>query len=395
MMRLSINRHGLSFWEYFALFTLYFSHISYFIPILYQISLWVLAPISFLLCFIKNRSLEDNQYLRIIFILFCWCSFTALFAIDLSMAFAELRRIWGVFIYCYIMAAVSKKEKTALWSFGAYIVLLLNCIIYAQTHILETMVADNSRLNNEALNANFFGYQLISVTFAVYLYGEKFKGRIGLFFRIFFFVLIPLSFYLAILTASRQILLLQVPYFAYLIYRRYLRGKGSVLYFMIIAFAVIFAYFKWGEDYYDNSYLKTRSETKIKDDDRIRLLKSALKIGIENPFVGVGPGCFKISDPINNQGKGFSHNSFVELFANSGIIAVALYLYVLYLFLRNSYRATKRKVKGAYMFLIYGLIYFIDNFLYVFYLDPTLLSFFIGVASYSGAYFKSNKRITA
>lgn len=391
MISLAIKGPKLKFWEFFALFTLYFSHISYFNPALYQISLWILAPISFLLCFLYTNSIANDKYLRIVFILFCWCSFTAPLALDFNIASAEIRRIWGVFIYCYIMAAISKNEKTALWGFGAYIILLINCFIYAHNNILETMVASNSRLNDEALNANFFGYQFVSVTFTIFLYGEKLKGNIGFFFRILFFVLIPLSFYIAILTASRQILLLQIPYFAYLIYKRYLIGKGNVLYFIIIIAAVIFAYFKWGEDYYENSYLKTRAETNIGEDSRSRLLKIAVKTGMEHPFWGVGPGCFRFSNLEENPEKGFSHCSYTELFANNGLIAIGLYLYLLFLFLLNSYRATKHKIKGAYMFLIYGIIYFVDNFLYVFYLDPTLLSFFIGVASYSKGYFNSTK----
>lgn len=380
---ISIQKHkkvGLT--EIVSLVSLYSCAIFNFEPSIYKIFLWVAIPISFILCFIKYNTISRNFYVRLILILFAWCSFTALTAQFPELAAKEIQTIIGVFLYCYITGSLCTNPRIANWVFGVYLVLLINCSIYAYNHLYEMVISSSGkRLSDENLNANMFGYLLVSVTFIIFYWGCISRGFYRKLTHILFFVLIPASFIIATLTASRQILILEVPMISIYLYYRY--GKlnpKSVFMGVIIIVAIGYVGVKYGADYYAKSELAARSEVKAEDDPRAVLVKDAIKLGCEHPLMGAGPGNFKKFTP---EGC-FSHNSYLELFANSGIIASLIYIVMVLSFILSM----KRKLKDnnadkllLKVFIVYGIFYAIDNVFYVFYLNVGLLSFYVSVVT--------------
>lgn len=89
----------------------------------------------------------------------------------------------------------------------------------------------------------------------------------------------------------------------------------------------------------------------------------------------------------------FAHNSYLEAYADMGIIGFALYtsLMIVYTFRQwKRYRATHDKM--YFVFFTFGAIYILDSFFFVFYNAVWLISFFMLVAAHSESYYKSQQQ---
>lgn len=377
------HNHRLGFVDYFAIFTIVFYALVNFSETT-QIALWIFLPISVILIFFRTKTLFFNPYLKYLAWLYIWFLITAITAYNVEVAFISVKRTVAVFLFCYVLSYLSKKNRTSWWVAITYLIFFINCVYYAQTHILEVAdINDSFRMTDEKLNANLFGYFLFFVTFFVYHLGIISNSqRAKTIFRLLFFCLIPLSFFIALLTASRQILLLQVPYFAILIYYRYWKTANFLVKFILIAITFIACAFLADHiiESYNTSNLATRSKVQVTDDPRADLAKEAFNIGLKNPIFGVGPDNFKLISRHHN----FSHNSYVELFANSGLPAVIIYCLMLARFIKVQYRSWHHKHDAiSFSFLIFGIFYAFDNIFYVFYLNPWLMGILVFVGDLS------------
>ena len=96
---------------------------------------------------------------------------------------------------------------------------------------------------------------------------------------------------------------------------------------------------------------------------RYKLYSSTLKLINDNPFIGVGPGNWKISVwqyglYFDSFGKSFAqrpHNDFLWIFAQGGFIAGISYILLFIILLRDSYSIYKRKSGEEAVF--FGLIF--------------------------------------
>jgi hypothetical protein len=263
---------------------------------------------------------------------------------------------------------------------------------YANEHLLSVAGYDisNSRLNDAKLNANTMAYFTFFATYIIYIFGEILSSKYRTIARILFFATIPLSFAVAIFTASRQVFLVQIPLISFFIYRRYFSSKFAIgkafILLIVFAFAIIYL----GDkviDTYDNSLLAQRNEMNAADDIRTRLIQEGFDIGCENPLFGVGPGCSIFA---TSTGHG-THCTYTEIFACAGLLPLISYLYLIINFLRTQYRRYKRTKDEVYMtFLSFGLFYAYDNIFYMFTIDVWLISFMMLVSSHADTYTKIN-----
>jgi len=352
---------------------------------LLKVALWVLVPCSSILIFFKTGQVLSNVYQKYLFALVLWSLITALTAYDQEIAWVSIQQMVGTLLFSYILFFLARSYNTSYCVALIYILYLINCIIYAQSNILSVIdeIGTEHRLGDERLNSNIFGYFLLISTFFVYHLGIVTKLKaIRVFWQYAFVLLLPLSFYIAILTASRQILLLQVPYFAILLYHRYWKSANiSVrLIFLVLLIVCTLSFSDYIFNSYENSYLAKRSEVSVEEDPRATLAQESFLVGCENPIFGVGPGNFRLF----STDKAFSHNSFLELFANSGIIAVAIYVAMLYTFVATIYKSWRKdKSDVKFNLLWFGVFYVFDNIFYVFYTNTWLIGIFMFVASVS------------
>lgn len=380
--------------EILCIILLYFAASVSLIDSLNPLALYGAIPLSFLISLSVGNSLKTNNYLKRLLVLILWVAATYFSAVYVEEANNQMKNLLGVFVLSMTIANLSSDKRCVPWLYGVFIILLIQALVYANSHIMiEGFDTATDRLNDEKLNANTVAYYTFFVTFAIYELGNSFliKNRvIANIFRLLFLAMYGVSFTVAILTGSRQVLIIQIPLLVLLTLIRYIEGaslKRKLLFVLIAAVACVASIDPITKSY-DNSYLKVRSETKAKDDVRALLLQDAIKVGCQHPIMGVGPGNY-VRYSFNRH---FSHCTYTELFANTGVIGALIYVSLLLMFITSQWkRFWKYRDKTYLVFLVCGLIYLFDNFFYVFYVDLWLIGFFILLASYSETYFNYKK----
>lgn len=350
-----------------------------------SLALYVAIPIAFLLSFLKRGKFVLNRYEGILLAIYAWDLFSALWAQYPTSASRELHRILGAVLLIYIMAANGVEYKLNKFLYITFIILYIGAWYYSINNSLVILEQNSEmdRLNDEKLNANTMAYYTFYATMSFFLLSDLVSSmlwrRVS---RALFLCMIPLSFFVALVTASRQVLIIQVPLVIFLLYERYIREASTrtKILFAIISFSLCVVLLPSVLKLYENSYLAVRAEQDIQDDSRWFLLKDAIKVGFKYFPFGVGAGNY-VNYSFNRH---FSHCSYTELFANNGIVGLILFCYLLYSFIsrqRMYYKLTGDR--QFIVFLVFGLIFTFDQIFYVFYTDLWLISFFVLVATHS------------
>lgn len=355
-----------------------------------RIALYVAIPLAVVVTFIKRKKIVVNRYEGFLFGLYLWDFFSILWAQYPDTANRELHRILGAILLVYVMSANGDEENLRKYLYFVFILLYVGAWYYSINNSLIVMEqsSDQDRLNDEKLNANTMAYYTFYATMSIFFLADLFSSRLAkISCNILFLGMIPLSFFVALATASRQVLIIQIPLMSLLIYERYIREskKISKLLFTIAFVSVFVAIMPTALELYDNSYLAVRSGKDIYEDSRWLLLNDAVRVGFEHFPFGVGIGNY-INYSFNRH---FSHCSFTELFANNGVVGLFLYVYLLWYFVGNQWKYYKRTSDRKFIvFLIFGIIFIADQVFYVFYTDLWLISFFALVAAHSESYYK-------
>jgi len=132
---------------------------------------------------------------------------------------------------------------------------------------------------------------------------------------------------------------------------------------------------------YQNSRIKNRVDTSLNQGDaRGSLIQQSLDVFYENPIVGVGLGQLPL---YNNIGQ-FSHNSYVEILAEQGIIG-GIFLFMLFFIpLKKSFQLFRRFPKNSIirLNLLFFISFYIFNNVYPFYKFPFSMMYFFLIISY-------------
>lgn len=385
-----VNARNLT--NYIIIFCIWFSaFVSLYSQTLNSFALYILLPIVFGVSVYLNNGLSTNKYVKILIFLILWIFFSYLWAVYKEPAERQLRQLLGVFIFSYSISIIVKNKKFIPYLYVSYFILLASAWLYAKNNILPIMASSKGvgcRLNDDILNANTLAYYTFYVTFSIYILAEIVQSnKIRKIWEFLFWLMIPLSMITAILTASRQVLLIQIPLISVFIYLRYwkkVNRKKKFVFALIVAICIMISMPKIISSY-ENSYLAKRSETSVQKDSRYELLVEAIDVGIEYFPFGVGANNF-VAYSINKQ---FSHNIYAELFVNEGAVGLILYLVLLLEFLKKQWLRYKKYRDSVYfVFFIFGIIYALDGLFYVFYSHMWLIGFFILVASHSECYYK-------
>ena len=350
------------------------------------VALYVALPAAAVLCALR-WGLRTNVYFKLLMAIYAWSLLTCVFSCDVTVSMATMKQMLGGALVSFIVIKASGHNKNLLWVYAAYIVFYIFMWKYANENLLNIIDVESTRMNDEKLNANHMGYHTFFITFIIYIFGEILDGKLKKVFRLLLFAIIPLSIFTALVTASRQILIIQIPLLALLLYHRYLWGKLSARRIVVVLLVVVVATYLL-RDYvvslFDGSLLAVRSETELTDDNRIYLLWRAFYVGLHNPVFGVGPGCFIYFSGTMH----FSHCTYTELMACSGLIPAFLYIAIIYKFVKMQvarYKETKLPLFLA--FTVFGIIFALDNFFYVFHTDIWLISFLMIVCAHGELYF--------
>ena len=362
-----------------------------------RICLYVLLPLAFLLSFIQSPRLKFNKYFFGLILLYTWISFTALFAYDTEVAIKELHKILGCIMITYIISNWAQHSKAIPWLYGVYVLLFLGAIYYAVTSILmgDFSVIGVERVNDETLNTNTIAYYTFYLTFLTYMLGEIIVHPLWhRIFRIGFWVTFPVIFIIAIATASMQVGALILPFAGLLLLARYWGTKENHknwqrAIFVVLIIAVIAYILPFIVQSVSETQLGDRIDSGGSSEERMTLLQESISIGLSHLLVGVGPGNFRLfSTP-----QLFSHNTYTELFANTGLLGMLLFIWLQITFCWTQWRRWKAYRDPMYgLFLIFGLYFALYQFIYVFYADLWLMGFWILVTNHSSTYYIQKTR---
>lgn len=354
------------------------------------IALYMAIPLAFLLSFIKCERIAPNRYMVFLLLLYAWDGLSSLWALYPATANVELKRILGAFLLTYIVAVNGTERSMLKYLYIMFIILYIGAWIYSSQNglIMAEIAGNTERLNDAKLNANTMAYYTFYVTFACFclssVIDSAFWSRLCM---CLFLAMIPLSFYVALVTASRQVLLIQIPLISFLLFERYYRQAGRKIRMLFVAISVVVVLLVAQRiiDIYDNSYLATRAQTDISEDSRSKLLWDAINVGLNHFPLGVGAGNYR-----NYSYKGaFSHCSYTELFANNGVVGLALYVCLIYRFFKLQWERYRYTHDRQFMiFLFFGLMFAFYQFFYVFYTDLWLIAFFVLIAAHADLYYE-------
>lgn len=390
-MNLAIQskRQTLSISEKIQVLCLYFVACTHYIDGLVSISLYVVLPIGFFLSLKDYHNGQKNKTFKSLIWLYGWIVFCSLLSTNYVASLIELKKILGCVMSSFMVLSLAKDLKRVYLLYFSYLLFLISTWQYALGHIYEVMDISTSQLDDQKLNANTFAYFTTYATFVIYMLGEM-GNKFSKFLKFIFPFTLLLSFITAIYSASRQILIIQLPFILLLLANRYnfKRGKG-LFYFLGIIVIAVAGYIYWGETIFENSYLSTRTERSIEDDTRILIAKECIQIGKDNFLFGVGPGCVAKHVSTGN----FSHNTYLELFAGTGLIGMVIFISMIISFIRTQFRRYRITCDTVFMaFLIFGIIWAIDQVFYVFHTGLWLISFFVLVTAHSDVYYRTKYR---
>ena len=351
--------------------------------------LYTIVPTCFVLAIISNPP-KPSIYLVLLFLLYVWVSLTYFVATNTDYAKEQIHQIIGCFLFAVPIYYVSVKHYSKImWVYGLWFVYFFVCLYQLRDiNFYSFSEEDRVTMENGGFNANHFGQYTVYLTFILYLFGEL-NNKL----RNLFWIIVPIAFFIALITASRQVLILEIPLIAILFYLRYIKfgNRKSLSWFVLILLIAVPLLYNTVVSIYDNSFLAQRSELEVKDDARIRLVIGAIKVGLEHPLFGVGPGNYRLYS-FNH--FSYSHNTFTELFANTGIFGFAIYFSMIAIFLKRQLKRYKRTKDPMYItFFVFGVFYALDNFFISFYTSILLISFFILLSTHSEEYYKSSQRL--
>lgn len=347
-------------------------------PGINKVSLYVLIPILFLYSvFIDSKLILSYKPIFYLLLIYFWSLLTMTMSVDMALSLREIRQITGVFLLCSIFIHFCFVNPKYIYVFYLlYIIRFFYIFYYAYSHDL---FQPEERFNLEELNSNEFGYfGFFSIVSAFFLW----RSVQHILLRIFLFFLFLLCMSLSVLScfyaASRAGMALSLSTAAILmfVYYFYPLSKKS-LYGIILLIIIVMTLVPVLTFYYQGSILESRFQIEsLKNDSRIGLIFQALEVGYQNPVFGVGPGNFVKYSGVYET---FSHCSYTELLANNGIVALGLFISILYFFYKKNrqlYLKGHDSRKIAMFFYGIFLLYCIYNLFYGFYLNLFMMGFF-------------------
>lgn len=367
------------------------SILKLFLPQLNSFVLAVALPVLALWCLLKDYNILKNHFVRLYIALIIWILVTLITSVDINYSIKVLKPILGGLVTSIIMYSLSRNNgRNAYWLFMSYIISFVASLyfLYNSGELLSIDVS-KTRLDvdDSGLNANDLAYYLFYITIVVTIIFWDVTDKIKIRVYLLYIILVITTLFVSIITASRQVLAIVLPFVAFsYLFRFVTRISVKKILFYIIPSAIfaLFVYYYYMANYYEGSFLELRMGIDMEDESRVSLMKKGLEIGMNNPIFGVG-----IGNMANLTKGGFSHISYVELFATTGLIGAIIFIMMVVNSIRLNFKRYKKSNNRIFLYLVWAFIaWAIYNFFFVFYISPWLMSFFFLLVGYSEYIYK-------
>ena len=352
---------------------------------LQKITTYGLVPLLFLIA-LKYNYLDPFQnrteFFLIVFI-FIASLISAYTYINYEQLITGYTRQFSVILIVFIPLALNYKyDYTDYFHLGFIIsILILIYIMYISGQFDLINFAKNSDSRDKLLiNANTYSYLMFFANFSLFYLFQKYRSKILL----ISLIIIPILFVIvSFVTQSRSgILILILSNVIYWLLINKIEKPTKVQRILrLITITLIFTFLAnqfW--EYYKGSSIKNRFDvTANRVDARELLLVESFDIFIDNMIFGVG------LDQIPNYTslRLFSHNSYVEILAEQGIIGGVLLLLLFGLPLRQCiiYLLKNPKDMILKLNLLFLVMFYFYNIFYPFYKFGFSMLFFFLILS--------------
>lgn len=361
--------------------------------------IYAIIPCCFMYCIVQSSFFfKSGTYLRGFLLLLIWSVFCLLVnGCFSSYNLKAIRALLLTFFYCYVIVIIcSREEKLIKYYYLIVLVWYISMWIYAISNfglfhvdIQTDRFYGGDSLDAHHINSNRWGYFTLFLTYAAFLFSvisQKKKTRD--FFMYLSLLSIGLVLFNAFITSSRQVVLLNIPLYIVFLLIRFRKSIHSVkAIFFTVLFLLCLGLFlgKSIVPFYNKSFLRERNKEKIEGGSRETLITKGINYGEDNMAFGIGPGSFVAKEEM------ITHSSFVQLFAETGIVGLCIYLAIIIGAIRSQFKRYKMTRNDTYLYFgTFLIFYFLDNFFYVFYDWPLLMSLFFIVVIHSNYLFYHN-----
>lgn len=336
-----------------------------------KVTTFGLLPLLFVIAlFVELPETRGNKREFSIFLLILLHSVLSVFNyIDYDLLIQGYSGLAGAVIAAYIALALNKKHNYYIYFHIGYIIgiLILIYIMYIEKDFTFANFASSSKDRDRfLLNANSYSYYSFFANFSLFYLHQRYRNAL---ITTLLVILPTLFLIIGFVTQSRSALLLIVAsnicywFFIHKVESKNILIRPARFLMVVGAFYIAATQFV---AIYEESNIKDRVESSVaKKDSREVLIEECLDAFYENPIFGVGLGQIRYY----NSARQFSHNSYIEILAEQGIVGGILLFFFFAIPVRNAWSIWKkdsgnRIVKINLLFLVMFYIY--NNF-YPFY----------------------------
>lgn len=345
----------------------------------YIYSLYVTIPIIIIYCFYNfKEEITNSKYFVPYLFVIVWMFLSSFANDNASQSFSMMVPILASFLLSmatYSMAYVNKHARILYLTYVLLFAYLMIQNMGADSFTMDFDYANETeRGKNSILNANIYAYYSLFAIIGWRMFLLCLRKNIEpIFLAVIYLLSLLVVVFVALMTASRQVMALEIPLLLYFFYFDFVRGKGNKLTLLLIVAAII-AILPYALDIYGNSYLAVRSEVGFQDDARSNLIIESIKQGFDNPLFGMGLSANTF----------YSHCTYTHILSRTGFPSFVVFLYIILdcvIVQWRRYRETKNVVFLYYLGSL-GVIA-IGNFTYSYVQEPFMMAIMFAVVGMS------------
>lgn len=352
----------------------------------YVLSLYVAMPLIIVYSIYRYyHVIIKSKYTLLYLFLIIWMLLSSMINYNSIVSIREMIPVVGSCFLSLSVYGIAYRNDKARIIFLSYIVLFIFLMFKNITR--EGFVSDfdyaneAERVNNSILNANDFAYYSLYAIMSLRLFIQMLRIKIKPFILIVIYVICALvSFFVAMMVASRQVLIIQIPLIVLFIYIDFVKkdGLNRKLILLIIAIVII-SILPSILDTYSHSYLAKRNEISFREDVRSELLSIAFVNGLDNPFFGLGLGADIY----------FSHCTYTHLLERCGFPAAIIFVIIIFYAIIDQYKRYRRTRELNFLLYFYCIVIIAVGHITYSYIDePFLMSIMFAIVGVSDKEYK-------
>ena len=353
----------------------------------YVASLYVAIPLLIVYCFWFYKDvIFKSTYWTPYLLMIIWMYLSTAVSDTANDGLRQMVPIMASFLLSFVGYAVVRRNNNYWGIYVSYIALLayLMCQNFMEVGFVLSFdySSEAERGSFMKLNANDYAYYTLFATMSLRLLIEFFGSKVSNLYRVIAYIAFTLlSLYVALFTASRQVLALQLPLLAFFFFYDFMWGKKANVGYLFMVLLLLISVFPYIESIYLNSYLSVRSHVGFQEDVRNEILIKAFYQGLDNPLFGLGIGADTF----------FSHCTYTHLFARCGLFAALCFIVILYKGAITQFKRYRRSRDRVFiLYLVLVLFIAVGNFTYSYIQEPFMMTILFVILGNSDRHYNNN-----